>query len=62
MCELRERVLGVMHDRTYNLYVVRRENVTGSLQIRFMGRVGGRCGIRETCNSALHLSFLAGRI
>ena len=36
MCELRERVRGVMYDRTDNVYVVRRENVTGSLQIMFM--------------------------
>jgi len=32
MCELRERVWGVMYDGTYDVYVVRRENVTGSLQ------------------------------
>jgi hypothetical protein len=42
MCELHERVRGVMYDGTYDVYVVRRENVTGSLQIMFMGRGGGK--------------------
>ena len=36
MCELRERVRGIM----YHVYVVKREKVTGSLQIMFMGRGG----------------------
>ena len=33
-----------------NVYVIRREKVTGPLQMMFMGRVGGSGGIRETCN------------
>jgi hypothetical protein len=36
VCELRERVWGIM----YHIYVVRREKVTSSLQITFMGRGG----------------------
>jgi hypothetical protein len=37
ICELHERVRGVVYDSTHDVYVVRRENVTGSLQIMFMG-------------------------
>jgi hypothetical protein len=36
MCELRKRVRGVMYD----VYIVRSEKVTGSLQIMLMGRGG----------------------
>jgi hypothetical protein len=56
-CELRERVRDVMHD----VYIVRREKVSGSLQVMFMGYSGGSGGISEVCNSVSHLS-LTGRI
>jgi len=31
-----------MYEGTYDVYIVRRENVTGSLKIRVMGRGGGK--------------------
>ena len=40
MVELRERVRRAVYGGTYGVYVVRRENVTGSLQIMLMGHVG----------------------
>ena len=36
------RIGGIMYDRTYDVYVVRRENVTGSQQIMLMGHGGGK--------------------
>ena len=41
MCELRERVRGIMRG-AYDVYVVRKENITGSLQMMFMGHGGGK--------------------
>ena len=38
MCELCERVRDIMH----NVYIVRRERVSGLLQIMFMGRSEGK--------------------